>query len=76
MPGDDLSSRGAPWGWQPSLESMCREVHVNFDQFIIGLRNNRSDIELAGELDASPETIKALRNHFEKYGVDSMMGQD
>lgn len=76
MPGDDFSTRGAPWGWQPSLESMCREVHVNFDDFIIGLSNNRSDTELAGELGVKSETITGLRKHFEKYGVDSMMGQD
>lgn len=76
MESDNHSTRGAPWGWQPSLEAMCREVDVSFDGFIEGQKNKRPDSELAAELGVHPETIAGLRKHFEKYGLDSMMGQD
>ncbi len=76
MPVEDFSTRGAPWGWQPSLEAKCREVNVDFNHFIDGQKNNRADTELAKELGVNTETITGLRKHFEKYGIDSMMGQD
>lgn len=76
MSDEHYSTRGAPWGLQPSLESMCRDVGVDFNSFIAGQKISRPDTELASELGVTPATITALRHHFEHYGIDSMQGQD
>lgn len=70
------STRGAPWDWQPSLQAMCSEVNVEFNKFIEGLANNKADVEMAQDFGVTEKTIMYLREHFEKYGIDSMMGQD
>lgn len=72
---EDFRSR-APWSSQPSLKEMTLDVGVDFDRFIEGLKNNRSDMEMAGELGVSPKTITHLRSHFERYGIQSIEGQD
>ncbi len=69
-------TRGAPWGWQASLEAMASEVGVDFNHLIECFRLQMSD-EAMAELFQVPEpTIYHLRNHFEKYGVDSIVGWD
>ncbi|NPV26018.1 MAG: helix-turn-helix domain-containing protein [Firmicutes bacterium] len=55
---------------------MTQEVGIDFDQFIECLRLNRTDAEMAVEFDVSEKTITCLRNHFERYGLDSVMGGD
>lgn len=72
---DDFPSR-TPWNWQPYLSEMCAEVDVNYDKLIEGLAANKSDNEIASELKTKEETVRHLRNHFENYGVGSVMGQD
>ncbi|NLW08135.1 MAG: helix-turn-helix domain-containing protein [Clostridia bacterium] len=66
----------APWSTQPSLKEMTREVGIDFDRFIDGLVANRSDTELAAEFNVDPQIIYRLRDHFERYGIHSIMGQD
>lgn len=39
---DDFPSR-VPWNWQPYLSEMCSEVNVDYDKFIEGLAENKSD---------------------------------
>ena len=68
--------RGAPWGWQESLEAKAKEVGVDFDNMIECFRLGMQDSEIASTLHVSEETIFHLRNHFEKYGIDSMVGWD
>ncbi len=72
---DEHVSR-APWSLQPSLKEKADEAGVNFDKFIEGLKYNKSDNEMAEELGTSSKVIKNLRHHFEKYGVQSIVGQD
>lgn len=72
---EEFRSR-APWNWQPYLSEMCEEIGVDYDKFIEGLSNNKLDTEIAEEFNVSTKSINYLRNHFEKYGVGSVMGQD
>ncbi|MGI9860302.1 helix-turn-helix domain-containing protein [Moorella naiadis] len=66
----------APWSTQPSLKEMADEVGVDFDRFIAGLAANRSDTELAAEFGVESQVIYRLRDHFERYGIQSIMGRD
>jgi len=66
----------APWSLQPSLKGMTEEVGIDFDTFIKFLKDNKQDAEIAQEFGVSNKTIVGLREHFEKYGVHSIVGQD
>jgi hypothetical protein len=55
---------------------MATEVGVDFDRFLTGLAANRSDTELAAEFGVDAGVIYHLRDHFERYGIHSIMGQD
>lgn len=72
----EYSSRGAPWDWQPSLEAMCEEIKVDFHQLVAGFKVNKNDEELASELGVNAKTVYHLRDHFERFGIDSVMGLD
>ncbi|MDN5347717.1 MAG: hypothetical protein PWP65_1281 [Clostridia bacterium] len=65
-----------PWGARPSLKAMASEAGIDFDRFIAGLAANRTDTELAREFGVPPQSINRLREHFERYGVHSIIGQD
>lgn len=71
----DYVSR-APWSLQPSLKEMTEEVGINFDDFIECLKNNKSDMEMAKEFRVNNKVINHLKEHFDKYGVHSIVGQD
>nr|WP_088553066.1 helix-turn-helix domain-containing protein [Calderihabitans maritimus] len=72
---DDFKSR-APWNSEPSLKEMANEVGINFDQFIDALAEQKSDAEMAEEFGVSEKTIYHLRDHFERFGIHSIVGQD
>ena len=72
----DLSTRGAPWDMDQSFKAKCAEVGVDFNEFIEGLKANRSDKELGKELGLTKKAAANLRYHFEKFGYHSMQGQD
>ncbi|NPV28441.1 MAG: helix-turn-helix domain-containing protein [Firmicutes bacterium] len=72
----DQGFRGPPWGRQPSLEAVAEEVGVDFDAFLAFLKKGATDSEMAAEFGVSPRTIHLLRNRFERFGIDSIMGQD
>lgn len=65
-----------PWNWQPYLSELCTEANVDYDKFIEGLAENKTDREIADSFNTSEQTIKYLREHFENYGVGSVIGQD
>ncbi|QGP93471.1 hypothetical protein MGLY_28790 [Neomoorella glycerini] len=66
----------APWSTRPGLKEMAAEVGIDFDRFLAGLAANRSDTELAAEFGVDSQVIFRLRDHFERYGLHSIMGQD
>ncbi|MFZ5644277.1 MAG: helix-turn-helix domain-containing protein [Bacillota bacterium] len=70
-----LRSR-VPWTTEPSLKQKTEELGIDFDRFIYGMKYDKSDIELAGELGVSEKTIGHLRDHFIRKGLGSTMGQD
>ena len=65
-----------PWGLQPSLKDKTNELGIDFDKFIESIKLNRSDSEMAEEFGVSKETIAHLREHFERYGLQSIVGRD
>lgn len=67
---------GPPWSWQPSLQKLTEEAGVNFDEFIEYLREGVTDEAMAQKFHVSVQTIADLREHFERYGIDSVIGQD
>lgn len=70
-----LQSR-VPWSTEPSLKDMSQEVGVDYDRLIDGIKKNKSDTEIAGELAVSEKIIYHLRDHFYSHGIHSIMGQD
>lgn len=73
---DEYSTKGAPWGYRESLKEMCNELGMDFDQYIDKLDREWSDEEIAAEFDIPVKSASYLREHFMKYGIDSVMGQD
>lgn len=65
-----------PWGLEPSLKEKAEEIGVDFDRFMEGLKNNKENHILAKEFNVSPEAISQLREHFQRLGIDSIVGQD
>ncbi|AZK59568.1 histidine kinase [Candidatus Desulforudis audaxviator] len=65
----------APWSTQPSLKLKTEEVGIDFNRFIDALRQGRSDAEMAGAFGVPVDTVANLREHFMRYGVDSVQGQ-
>jgi len=65
-----------PWSTEPSLKTKTEEVGIDFDLFIDALKNDKSDMEMAGEFGVSEKVIKHLREHFFTHGIGSIMGQD
>lgn len=70
-----LRSR-VPWTTEPSLTTKTEEVGIDFDSFIEGLKNDKSDAEMAAEFGVTEKTISHLRDHFMTRGILSTMGQD
>lgn len=73
---NDIQMRGAPWGVLPSLKEMASEAGIDFDDFLEALKHGLSDEELAVRWEVPLETIHQLRVHFQRRGIDSVMGQD
>ncbi|RKO67406.1 helix-turn-helix domain-containing protein [Desulfofundulus salinus] len=65
-----------PWSTEPSLKTKTEEVGIDFDEFIEGLKNGKSDAEMAAEFGVTEKLIYHLRDRFERYGIGSIMGQD
>lgn len=65
-----------PWSSGPSLKEMAGEVGVDVDRFIDGIKDEKTDAEMAEDFDVSEKLIYHLRDHFYTHGVDSVLGQD
>ncbi|MBC7347477.1 MAG: helix-turn-helix domain-containing protein [Clostridia bacterium] len=72
---EDYRSR-VPWAREPSLKEKAREVGVDFDRLIRLLGEGRSDAEMAADFGVPPPVVAHLRQHFERYGLASIVGQD
>lgn len=73
---DSFFQSRVPWSSEPSLKEMAHEVGVDFDRFIDGIKDDKSDSEMSKELDVPEKLIYHLRDHFYTHGVHSIMGQD
>ena len=73
---DSFIQSRVPWSTEPSLKEMAHEVGVDYDRFIDGIKEDKSDSEIAGELAVSEKLIYHLRDHFYTRGIHSIMGQD
>ncbi len=73
---DSFFQNRVPWSSEPSLKEMTREAGVDFDRFIEGIKDNKSNAEIAQELSVSEDLIYHLKDHFYTHGVHSIMGQD
>ncbi|MGB9792023.1 MAG: helix-turn-helix domain-containing protein [Thermacetogeniaceae bacterium] len=73
---DEGNGFGPPWSWQPSLRELTEEAGVDFDEFLRCLRDGAADEAMAQKFNISVQTIANLREHFERYGIDSVIGQD
>ncbi|MFY9140746.1 MAG: hypothetical protein WBJ83_00135 [Thermacetogeniaceae bacterium] len=71
-----MSGFGPPWSLQPSLQLMLEEAGLDIDRFLDDIRKGKTDDEIAQQTGVSKEVISSFREHFEKYGIDSVMGQD
>lgn len=74
--GDSFLQSRVPWSTEPSLKDMAQEVGVDYDRLIDGIKEDKSDTEIADELAVSEKLIYHLRDHFYTHGIHSIMGQD
>lgn len=65
-----------PWSTESSLKFKAEEVGIDFDDFIESLKDGKSDVEMAEEYDVTEKLIYHLRDHFMRYGLGHVMGQD
>jgi len=65
-----------PWSSQPSLKLKAEEIGVDFEVFVEGLKNNRSDQDMARAFGVPVPAVANLRRHFMRFGLDSVQGQD
>lgn len=72
----DDNRRFPPFSRIPSLEEMSREAGIDFDQLIQAFKEDLNVAALARRFDVDEETAACLRDHFQHYGVASVMGGD
>lgn len=69
--------KGPPWGIEPSMKFVCDEIGVDVNSFIQGLTENKSDVEMAQELNVNEAAIKNLKERFYRVeGITGNYGQD
>lgn len=69
-------NRFPPWSRIPSLEEMSREAGIDFDQLLEAFKEDLSVAAIAQRFAVDEETAACLRDHFQHYGVASVMGGD
>jgi hypothetical protein len=72
----DDKGRFPPWSRIPSLEEMSREAGIDFDELITAFKQDLSVPLMAQRFEVSEETVASLLEHFQHYGVASVMGGD
>lgn len=65
-----------PWSRIQSLQDMCLKAGVGQDRLIAAIEAGLSVEEAAQQLGAKDETVACLYEHFNKYGLGSVMGGD
>ena len=65
-----------PWSIEPSLKIKTEELGIDFDALIDGIKNDKTNIEMAQQFGVSKEAVQHLVDHFYTHGVGSIMGQD
>ncbi len=71
MPG-----RYPPWSRMPYLQEMSEEAGIDFDSLIEAFRRDDSLEEMAKSFGVRRDTIISLKEHFEHYGISTVMGGD
>jgi len=61
-------TKGPPWSVEPSMRFVCDEAGIDYHRFIAGLRDDKSDMEMAREFNVPEKTIQNLRERF--YTMD------
>ncbi|HWP97032.1 MAG TPA: helix-turn-helix domain-containing protein [Syntrophomonadaceae bacterium] len=65
-----------PWSRIPSLQEMSQEAGVDFNQLIQSFQEGLSPKDLAVRFGVSENTMACLQDHFQHYGISSVMGGD
>lgn len=65
-----------PWSRVPSLEEMTTEIGIDFNEFISSIEKGSTIEEMAAKFQIGEAGIKALQDHFFKYGISSVIGGD
>lgn len=68
--------RFPPWSRIPSLEEMSREAGIDFDELITAFKQDLNVSAMAQRFKVSEETVVSLLEHFQHYGVASVIGGD
>lgn len=72
----DDKGRFPPWSRIPSLEEMSQEAGIDFDELITAFKQDLGIAAMTQRFEVSEETITSLLDHFQHYGVASVMGGD
>lgn len=74
--GEEFFRSRIVWSTQPSLKQVAAEVGVDYSELVDRFAVDKNDMEIAEEFGVSTKVINHLRDHFERYGLGSIMGQD
>lgn len=65
-----------PWNAGLSLKDVAQDLNINYNDFIDQLKENKNDKDIADNLKVAEEIVYHLRQQFERFGLDSIQGQD
>lgn len=65
-----------PWSSGDSLNEICSDAGIDFDQFICSIELGLSNREMAERFQLSEAGILSLKEHFYQYGIGSVIGGD
>lgn len=65
-----------PWSSDLSLKDIAQDLGIDYVEFIEQLKEGKNDIDIADKFMVKKEMISQLRQQFERFGLDSIQGQD
>ena len=65
-----------PWGIGQSLKEAANDVGVDYEDFLLQLKEGKDDRAIANKFDVAEIVICQLRHQFKHFGLDSVKGQD
>ncbi|MFA5536648.1 MAG: helix-turn-helix domain-containing protein [Bacillota bacterium] len=74
MHGSHLSR--VPWGINPSLAETAKDVGIDYEDFLLQLKEGKDDQTIANKFNVAENVITHLRYQFRHLGLDSIQGQD